>query len=427
MNIVRKADKRPAVRERVPGLDLLRIVCMMMIVCSHFLIHGKVLKSLGPADVNYYVGWMVEACCFVMVDCFVLVTGYFQSTSSFKLKKLLLLWGQIDFTSAVVYLVLCAADRIVFSWDGFFSAAAAVTGRRYWFATAYLILYAVSPLLNRAMENLTQREHFTACAILLGVFVLGRNVVWWKDFAALRGGYGYVSFVVLYVTAAYLRKYPPKPRKWLLPYFLLSALTGLSYVILDTLSRRFGFPHQYVYVFLQYNSATVVAASVCFFLFFLNLEIDGRFSRGLIGFFAPLAFGVYLVHDQPDARALLWPWLNPSASARSPFLFLLLPATVLSVFLACSLADFARRKLSGLCRIPAFAGKAADAMERTARFVLNRFLPPERPSELEERRTDRRSRSPDSSPPADGSESARDPSLFPVVVVEFRSTSVQNR
>ena len=363
--------------ERAAGPDLLRIVCMMMILTSHFFVHGKVLGSLRPTDVNFYIGWFIEGSCYVMVNCFVLITGYYQSASRFKLKKLLLLWGQIDFTSAAVYLILCAMKKAVFTPGGLLTAFAAVTGTRYWFATAYVILYALTPLLNRALEGLSRREHFIAVAALWGLFVAGRNLVYWLDFANLHGGYSYTSFIVLYVTAAYLRKYPPKKRRWLLWYFLLSVLTALSRILMTVLYYRFRFGSEFLKVFMQYNSLPVVAASVCFFLFFLNLNIERRVSRALIGFFAPLTFGVYLIHEQDELEALIWDTLKLSRWAKSPKIFLYLPAVTLSLFLLCSMADFLRRMLSRLLRIPTLFGAIADGLGKGARRLVDRLLPPE--------------------------------------------------
>lgn len=363
--------------DRAPGPELLRIVCMLMILTSHFFVHGKVLGSLRTTDVNYSVGWFIEACCYVMVNCFVLITGYYQSASRFRLKKFLLLWGQIVFTSAAEYLILCACHEIPFAWSGFFTAAAAVTGTRYWFATAYLILYALTPLLNRAMRDLGQREHLYACAALWGLFVVGRNLTYWMDFANLHGGYSYVSFIVLYVTAAYLRRYPPRKRRWLGWYFLLSAVTAASRIIMAVLYRRYGFSSDYLKVFMQYNSVTVVAASVCLFLFFLHLEIRGRVPRALIRFFAPLTFGVYIIHEHRDLRDPLWNRLKPWEIARSPKVFLMLIATVLSLFLVCSLLEYLRQTLSRLLRVPDLFGRIADRLGSLARSLVDRHLPPE--------------------------------------------------
>ena len=262
-----KKDGPPS---RSYGADLLRIVSMLMILTSHFFVIGKALGALRPSDVNFHIGWFIESCCYVMVDCFVLITGYFQPQSKFRLKKLLLLWGQVIVISGGIYVVLVLAGKQEFSPSGLYSAMTPITGSRYWFATAYLIFYALTPLINFALERADRRQHLTACAVLWGLFIVGRNFFYWVDFANLHGGYTYTFFIVLYVTAAYLRKYPPKKRRWLAWYFFFSAITAASRIGMTILYYRFGFSSVYVKMFTQYNSFPVAAASVCLFLFFVK-------------------------------------------------------------------------------------------------------------------------------------------------------------
>jgi len=302
---MQKSDNIPNLSTRNPGADLLRIVSMLMILTSHFFVHGKVLSSLTPWDVNFHIGWLIEGCCYVMVNCFVLITGYFLCTAKFRLKKLLLLWGQILFTSAAVYLILCACGKADFSLNSLLSASSPITGSRYWFATSYIILYMISPLMNWAISRMNRREHFIACTVLCGIFIVLRNFTFWSDFANLHGGYSYNSFIVLYFLGSYLRKYPPKKHHWLLWYFACSAVTAASRILMTVLYYKTDLDSKYVKVFMQYNSVTVAAASVCLFLFFVNLHIESGFARKLIAFFSPLTFGVYLIHEQKEMKEFL--------------------------------------------------------------------------------------------------------------------------
>ena len=368
-----------AKKERAAGPDLLRIVCMLMILTSHFFVHGKVLGSLAPRDVNFHIGWFIEACCYVMVNCFVLITGYYQSQSKFKLSKFFLLWGQVVAISGGIWLALWALGKAEFSWSALYTVFTPITGTRYWFATAYLFLYALSPFINFALDRADRKQHLYACAALWGLFVVWRNLTYWLDFANLHGGYSYTSFVVLYVTAAYLRKYPPKKRRWLAWYFLLSAVTALSRILMTVLyyHRNGSFDSSFLKMFMQYNSITVELASVCLFLFFVNLNIKSRVPRALIGFFAPLTYGVYLIHEHRDLRDPIWNTLKPWEYARSPKLFWMLPATVVSLFLICALLEYVRRLISRLFRIPKLFGAASDKLCSVFRRLMQRFLPPE--------------------------------------------------
>lgn len=63
--------------ERNTGLDLMRCISMMMVVCLHFLDFGGILRSLELGSFAYYFFYMIEAVAIVAVNLFVMLTGYF--------------------------------------------------------------------------------------------------------------------------------------------------------------------------------------------------------------------------------------------------------------------------------------------------------------------------------------------------------------
>ena len=91
---------------RQMNLEMLRVVTMFMIITLHFLAHGGVLNVIEPPGLKYYFYWSVAGICYVAVNCYVLITGYFQSCSKFRLKKLLLLLIEVWFYSIFIYVVI---------------------------------------------------------------------------------------------------------------------------------------------------------------------------------------------------------------------------------------------------------------------------------------------------------------------------------
>lgn len=369
----------PAPSVRVPGADLLRIVTMLMILTSHFFVHGGVLGRLTPSKpyFYFYICWIIEACCYVMVNCYALITGYFQSRTEFKLKKLLLLWGQIVVISGGLYLILCLAGKVEFGWLAFLQAAFPITQKRYWFATAYVILYSISPLFNFAIRRMNRRQHALCLAVLCGVFVVFRNFSYWIDFAALGGGYSWASLSVLYMIGAYLRLYPPKFRHPLLWYFGLSLITAASRIVLTILYYKYDFDSSFLKMFMQYNSVPVVAASVCLFVFFVNLNIKNRVMLWIIKFFSPAAFGVYLIHEQIEVKNIIWKLIRPSQYINSPKLLPYLLLVIFSLFLICALLDKIRHLLSVVLHVPQGIGFVSDKISAVFRKAFNKLVPDE--------------------------------------------------
>ena len=111
-------------------------------------------------------------------------------------------------------------------------------------------------------------------------------------------------------------------------------------------------------IFYEYNSVLVFSAAILLFIAFLNLHIKpGRLQRMILAA-APLSFGVYLLHDNPNVRGFVWETLNPSRLAGAWYLVpgvLLLAA---AVFAVCALTEWLRKMIVSL---PARLGRKTQS------------------------------------------------------------------
>ena len=72
-------------KERNMSLDLLRIICMLMVVWIHSFSHGGLFKALIPGSANWYGANVLNAFGIVAVNCFVLrrvAAGVFRPVQS---------------------------------------------------------------------------------------------------------------------------------------------------------------------------------------------------------------------------------------------------------------------------------------------------------------------------------------------------------
>ena len=79
---------------RAYGLDLLRILSMMMVLVLHVFSNGSALDHLVPGTANYFVGWLLEAMCFCAVDIFAVMTGYLMVDRKTEYWKFIPRWLQ---------------------------------------------------------------------------------------------------------------------------------------------------------------------------------------------------------------------------------------------------------------------------------------------------------------------------------------------
>ena len=81
-------------KKRQVNFELLRILCMYMIVIGHCLFHGRVTAKLGYGTVNYFLSYLIQSFSVVHVNCFVMIGGYFVIDRSFKSERAIKLWKQ---------------------------------------------------------------------------------------------------------------------------------------------------------------------------------------------------------------------------------------------------------------------------------------------------------------------------------------------
>lgn len=82
-------------KERESNIELLRIICMMMIIGAHFVYHGGALS--GTSGVNQVISSFLAIGGKVGFDCFIVISAWFLVNSSFKIERFLKVWGQVLF------------------------------------------------------------------------------------------------------------------------------------------------------------------------------------------------------------------------------------------------------------------------------------------------------------------------------------------
>lgn len=272
--------------ERKSNIELLRIVAMLFVV----LLHANYF-SLGRVDITdiiinpipaFFKAYL-EQLCIVCVNVFVLISGWFGIRPT--LKGGLSLLFQVFFFHILIILVLLAIGESIPA-SGFYRLF--YEDSPYWFVIAYLILYAVSPILNAFIETVNVRTYLS---VLVSFFLLEFAFGWMSNVAGAvyNEGYSAISFMGLYLLARYLYKYPTKIITFSIPqnimlYFLFSLLP----ILLFFLTKR-------EFNYMAYTSPFVISASVFFFMAFNKM----KFSNKVINYLACSSFAIYLVHLHP--------------------------------------------------------------------------------------------------------------------------------
>lgn len=350
--------------ERSGGLDLLRIVSMFMVTVLHLLGRGGVLENAVPFTADYEWAWLLETACYCAVDCYALLSGYFLCTSRCRTPRLVSLWLGVFFWSAGLTALFALREPV--SPARFAQACLPVTFSQYWYFTAYFAVYCCAPFFNRLLAALDARALRRLNRTLFVLLSLLPTAFGQDPFVTGKG-YSFLWLAALYFLGAALRRDPPRTRRsrvWLGGWAACVGTVFLSRLAIETIQfARTGAVGSGGWL-LSYTSPLILAAAVCLLLWGRELRCGSGGER-LIRFFAPAAFGVYLIHAQPFVFHRLL------AGAAVPLLTLPawgFPLAVFgiaaAVFLLCALLETARLALFRVLRAERLAEALGDRIDR---------------------------------------------------------------
>ncbi|WP_172623318.1 acyltransferase family protein [Arabiibacter massiliensis] len=382
-------DKR---MPRQSGLELLRILSMLAIVLSHFSVHGPWTATTDPS--MRFVLDAMQLGSRAGVACFIMLTGYFQVSSSFKIRSLLRLLLEVWLYSFTILAVVLLLDYHAVDSSDIIGSVFPILTASSWFVLVYVIIYALSPFLNKLARALSRDAYRVFLGVAFFFLSISKTL-----FDTPWISYPVTWLLYCYFLAAYFRLHPLSlTTKSIAGVLVLSVLALFAPVILSGLlpswlfeSRGWGlqvvcllaglfaagyaglrfFKHA-----INMRIALVVFVVLCVLslcmagfrngtlqgqgTYFMEMWMlpDAVFSAAAFLLFSRLnlgchpainavartVFGVYLIHDNPLVRERLWEALSfvqPQSAAR---LLLVGIGVAVCVFVMCSLVDAARAR-----------------------------------------------------------------------------------
>ena len=157
--------------KRQANFEILRVLAMAMIVAMHYMLKGGIAVPMsGDASIVNHVAWLIEAFCIVAANCYVLISGYFMVEAEWKLKKLIMLAAQVLFYSLLIPIICLftgigdVAQWSVYEW---IFAVLPLQMDHYWFATSYVLLLMLVPVLAAGVKQLSQKQLQITIGVLL--------------------------------------------------------------------------------------------------------------------------------------------------------------------------------------------------------------------------------------------------------------------
>lgn len=277
--------------ERQSNIEILRIIAMLMIIISHYAIYSTEKYYLLPQEI-IKGGGKIGAIIFI------LITGYFSINKSFSFKKVLKIWGETFFYSVGLLLFSNIIEKsFKFEYNDllFFIP---VIGNIYWFMTIYVIIYVLSPFINKLIKSMSKEKIKMLLIILFLMFIVPTQLFnnEWKYIV----GTSEIGLFI-YIIGCYIKLYGIQPlEKMNKKSILIVAIFAYATMIaIEMLSKS-----TYIKSEIEtFDSPLIIICAILMFYIFNKMNIR---SNKIINYIASLSFPVYLFHEHPKIRKLLW-------------------------------------------------------------------------------------------------------------------------
>jgi len=304
-------------KKRQYGLDLLRILAMLLITAIHYIAYSGITDLPELTGYNRIFLSCVGGIFVAAVNLFVLITGYFSYEKKMNVKRLVTLWFHVVLVGILLTVIGALILKQPFGITMIMKTVLPFSTMHYWFFTMYVLLMLVSPLLNLLIAHLTERQHKTVCVggfLLICVFFVSNPFVNAQYYVADARGIIWLSY--LYLVGAGFKKYSWRLKKW-------KNIVGLCGVYgLLVLLQFFQISQIGNCQLLDGNSLLPFLLSVLLFCLFKEIDVKHKAPQKILATLSACSFLVYILQEHELIRNWYWNLFHISSYAASPYLFI---------------------------------------------------------------------------------------------------------
>lgn len=332
---------RSKVKTRDTNIELLRIISILLIICFHYVYKSQFeYQVLNIHTLSVKTFWLFGE---LGVNLFILITGYYLINSKFSFKKFILLVFEVLFYNILLYLIANIINGTPLDPSLIFP----IITSKYWFVTAYLLIYILSPFYNILIKSMKKKKYqkFLLIGLLLWsiiptifgfIYNTSENVMFYNRFI-------WLSF--MYFVGAYIREYKIKfltnKKTNILTIgitFFTMILSIIVIYLFKDLFMKIGTTE--IAYFWTPNNILMFILSISIFYFFINLKIK---NNKIINTVASTTLGIYLLHDG-HLTNYLWHHLFHTNTLiySNYYIFYILSATI-TIFIIGVLLDLIRQ------------------------------------------------------------------------------------
>lgn len=267
-------------KERQSTYELLRILAILLIVMMHGIRSAYSSTNL----INEFSFNVVNTIGNMGVTTFMLISGFFGI--KFKASKLILLWGTVLIYSILIGIatyIMHPITELKPLLKFIYETLTPVSSNTWWFMTSYIIIYCLSPFVNKLISVMTQRQLLMLIGTLSVFYILFPTFLL-HSVSYTAGGKSTVNLLLIYFIGRYLALYglPDFFRKHVAAIFTFCALV-IFYIDMFVIGKFF---------MCKDHNLLIVVGAISLFTLFGRIQ----FTSAVVNKLAQFVFPLYLMN-----------------------------------------------------------------------------------------------------------------------------------
>ena len=323
---------------RNASIELLRIILIIFVIGFHIISYGPLhpdhYLSLGD---KYYIPSIILESIFVpAVNCFIIISGFYGIKPN--LRKFINLYTQVlsySIIIALIFSIYSICNNKDFQIIALIKSFFPIITKQWWFFSSYIILFLLSPFLNR----LTKENNYKQNILLWGTLFFALCIAPSISFPFIDGrGFNFIWFIFLYLSGRIIQKYNLiiSIRKAIPLYILTIFIIILYSIFLAYIGKNKGYKSSS----FSYDNIIVFLEGITLFWIFIKIKITKGSKQ--IKAIAQTVFGIYLFHEHPLIKFQIHSLFR---SYEMPF-YTHIIVTLTSIFIISFFIEYARLQIS---------------------------------------------------------------------------------
>lgn len=336
-------------KERNYGIDVLRIVAMMMIVSLHILNKGGVLWEVNRGSLRYMAVWFWETATFCSVNVYAMISGYVGIQRKTRLSRVLLLWLQVLFYTVVITFLWTLKNPEYGTWAVWKGAIFPIVTKQYWYMSAYFGMSLLLPCLHWILDKISEKEAKLMGIILFIIFSIIPSLFQADPFM-LQKGNSVLWLCILYIIGGCIKKFEFF-KKWtkkrlLALYFAMIIFSWGSKLIIERVVPRSG-DARYDMMFIEYTAPTMLIAAASLVILFSKIQIKSGIGTKFVEIIASATLGVYIIHEQRFIKNNFITGISKNCAYAKNTIYMIfeIGIIILLVYSICTVIEWTRIKI----------------------------------------------------------------------------------